>query len=281
QGTMRLVLVAEEITDTLQAVIEFLNQRMIDTDVFGVEICQYRADGAPTCYVPRLVGTPSTEEPAREVAAAEVEEVLAEAMPAEAAAPAAPEATVAAVPATPEEEELQDAVEEDEEEELQDDLSGDVPEEELQDSLDEEESEAVQLQNRLRSLAGDSGLECREGSGSFSVVDRVGIVAAINTTLSTVEFWLAPVYESNPFQVTQIKNDLARVAQKALSERYPSLSAHDALANWEVVVDVLDRLIEVRATATEDSSPTSGGFVGQMSPPPAPPPVPPAPPPAG
>ncbi|MBO0685249.1 MAG: hypothetical protein J2P45_19015, partial [Candidatus Dormibacteraeota bacterium] len=169
QGTLRLVLVADEITETLQAVIEFLNLRMTDTDVFGVEIRQYCADGAPTCYVPRLVGTPSTEEPAREAAAAEVEEVLAEAMPAEEATPpvaeaapaAPPEAPAVVVPATPEEEELQDAVDDDEEEELQDDLSGEPEEEELQDSLDDEESEAVQLQNRLRSLAAESGLECK------------------------------------------------------------------------------------------------------------------------
>ncbi|MBO0683012.1 MAG: hypothetical protein J2P45_07645, partial [Candidatus Dormibacteraeota bacterium] len=205
----------------------------------------------------------------------------AEAMPAEEATPpvaeaapaAPPEAPAVVVPATPEEEELQDAIDDDEEEELQDDLSGEPEEEELQDSLDDEESEAVQLQNRLRSLAAESGLECKEGPGSFSVLDRMGTAVAINTTLSTIEFWLAPVFESNPFQVTQIKNDLARVAQKALSERYPSLSAHEALANWEVVVDVLDRLIEVRATASEDSNSTSGGFVGQMSPPPAPPPA--------
>jgi hypothetical protein len=55
-GAVRLVFVADVIPDELATVIEFLNARMHDTEVFGVEVRRYGSGGAAECFVPRLVG---------------------------------------------------------------------------------------------------------------------------------------------------------------------------------------------------------------------------------
>jgi hypothetical protein len=266
QRTLRLVLVADAIADELRAIIEFLDRRMADVEFYGVEVRQYTGEGGPRCYVPRLVGKVPAEPPAREAAAGETPAVAA-AAPAEPAAEVVPEPAEAAAqglstlqgPAEPE------------------------PEEQASPAAQAEpESEVHQLQERLRSLADEAGLEA-EGSGeSLSVTDRMGTVVALDGRQGTMQFWLAPVQEANPFEVTRIKNDLARVARKALVDRYPSLSAHEALTNWEAVVDILDRLIEVRArtgqppTSLPATSP--GWSVANEAAPPVLPPPPPRPP---
>ena len=55
-GALRLVFVADVIPDELAAVIEFLNARMQDTEVYGVEVRRYGNAGTGECFVPRLVG---------------------------------------------------------------------------------------------------------------------------------------------------------------------------------------------------------------------------------
>jgi hypothetical protein len=54
-GVVRLVFVADVIPDELATVIEFLNTRMHDTEVYGVEVRRY-GGGAAECFVPRLIG---------------------------------------------------------------------------------------------------------------------------------------------------------------------------------------------------------------------------------
>jgi hypothetical protein len=55
-GVLRLVFVADVIPDELRAVIEFLNARMHDTEVYGVEVRRYGDAEAGECFVPRLIG---------------------------------------------------------------------------------------------------------------------------------------------------------------------------------------------------------------------------------
>jgi hypothetical protein len=55
-GMLRLVFVADVIPDELAAVIEFLNTRMHDTEVYGIEVRRYGGRAAEECFVPRLVG---------------------------------------------------------------------------------------------------------------------------------------------------------------------------------------------------------------------------------
>jgi hypothetical protein len=54
-GVVRLVFVADVIPDELATVIEFLNSRMHDIEVYGVEVRRY-GGGAAECFVPRLIG---------------------------------------------------------------------------------------------------------------------------------------------------------------------------------------------------------------------------------
>jgi hypothetical protein len=55
-GQLRLVFVADVIPQELRAIIEFLNERMPNVEVFGVEIRRYNEGGGYECYVPRLIG---------------------------------------------------------------------------------------------------------------------------------------------------------------------------------------------------------------------------------
>jgi hypothetical protein len=61
-GVLRLVFVADVIPDELAAVIEFLNGRMHDTEVYGVEVRRYGATGTDECFVPRLIGATAAAE---------------------------------------------------------------------------------------------------------------------------------------------------------------------------------------------------------------------------
>ncbi len=64
-GVLRLVFVADVIPDELAAVIEFLNARMHDTEVYGVEVRRYGATGTDECFVPRLIGATAAAEIAK------------------------------------------------------------------------------------------------------------------------------------------------------------------------------------------------------------------------
>lgn len=56
-GRIRLVFVADSIPEELRAIIEFLNEKMTDVEVFGVEVRQYtNRESGSACYVPRLIG---------------------------------------------------------------------------------------------------------------------------------------------------------------------------------------------------------------------------------
>lgn len=55
-GVVRLVFVADVIPDELATVIEFLNTKMHEVEVYGVEVRRYGSGGAAECFVPRLVG---------------------------------------------------------------------------------------------------------------------------------------------------------------------------------------------------------------------------------
>jgi hypothetical protein len=55
-GGVRLVFVADVIPDELATVIEFLNSKMHDVEVYGVEVRRYGGGGTAECFVPRLIG---------------------------------------------------------------------------------------------------------------------------------------------------------------------------------------------------------------------------------
>ncbi|WP_405557092.1 hypothetical protein OHV08_24990 [Streptomyces canus] len=55
-GQMRLLFVADRIPLELRAIVEFLNRQMRQTDVYAVELTQYRGDGDLRVLVPRVHG---------------------------------------------------------------------------------------------------------------------------------------------------------------------------------------------------------------------------------
>ncbi|WP_266725053.1 hypothetical protein [Streptomyces sp. NBC_00199] len=55
-GQMRLLFVADRIPLELRAIVEFLNRQMRQTDVYAVELTQYRGDGDLRVLVPRIHG---------------------------------------------------------------------------------------------------------------------------------------------------------------------------------------------------------------------------------
>lgn len=55
-GKVRLLFVADEIPTSLQAIIEYLNEQMRDTEVFGLEIKQFLSMDGLTTLVPHLIG---------------------------------------------------------------------------------------------------------------------------------------------------------------------------------------------------------------------------------
>ncbi|MFD5483527.1 hypothetical protein [Streptomyces hawaiiensis] len=59
-GQMRLLFVADRIPLELRAIVEFLNRQMRQTDVYAVELTQYRGDGALKVLVPRVYGEVAT-----------------------------------------------------------------------------------------------------------------------------------------------------------------------------------------------------------------------------
>ena len=59
-GKLRLLFVADEIPDSLQRIIEFLNNQMTDTEVLGLEIKQYVSGQNQRTLVPKIIGQTST-----------------------------------------------------------------------------------------------------------------------------------------------------------------------------------------------------------------------------
>ncbi|MEV3856980.1 hypothetical protein AB0J38_21950 [Streptomyces sp. NPDC050095] len=59
-GQMRLLFVADRIPVELRAVVEFLNRQMRHTDVYAVELTQYRGAGELKVLVPRVYGEVAT-----------------------------------------------------------------------------------------------------------------------------------------------------------------------------------------------------------------------------
>lgn len=56
-GRLRLVFVADVVPDELSRIVEFLNEQMGQTEVYAVEVKQYRAEGRDDrVIVPRLIG---------------------------------------------------------------------------------------------------------------------------------------------------------------------------------------------------------------------------------
>ncbi|MEU5270631.1 hypothetical protein AB0G77_19245 [Streptomyces hygroscopicus] len=59
-GQMRLLFVADRIPLELRAIVEFLNRQMRQTDVYAVELTQYRGNGDLRVLVPRIHGEVAT-----------------------------------------------------------------------------------------------------------------------------------------------------------------------------------------------------------------------------
>ncbi|WP_260463731.1 hypothetical protein [Streptomyces sp. TRM72054] len=59
-GQMRLLFVADRIPLELTAIVEFLNRQMRQTDVYAVELTQYRGNGDLRVLVPRIHGEVAT-----------------------------------------------------------------------------------------------------------------------------------------------------------------------------------------------------------------------------
>ncbi|MGW7553678.1 hypothetical protein [Streptomyces rimosus] len=59
-GQMRLLFVADRIPLELRASVEFLNRQLRQTDVYAVELTQYRGDGDHRVLVPRIHGEVAT-----------------------------------------------------------------------------------------------------------------------------------------------------------------------------------------------------------------------------
>ncbi|MGW0906215.1 hypothetical protein [Streptomyces sp. NPDC002853] len=59
-GQMRLLFVADRIPLELRAIVEFLNRQMRHTDVYAVELTQYRGGGDLRVLVPRIHGEAAT-----------------------------------------------------------------------------------------------------------------------------------------------------------------------------------------------------------------------------
>lgn len=59
-GRVRCIFLADRLTPGLVRIIEFLNEQMRDTEVLGVELPQFTAQGEAVVYVPRLVGRTTT-----------------------------------------------------------------------------------------------------------------------------------------------------------------------------------------------------------------------------
>ena len=80
EGRVRLLFLADRIPTELQAIVEFLNERIEPTEVLAVELRQYRTPDGPQVLVPRVIGITAVAKSAKNVTVP-YEDLLAEATP--------------------------------------------------------------------------------------------------------------------------------------------------------------------------------------------------------
>jgi hypothetical protein len=189
-GVLRLVFVADVIPDELAAVIEFLNARMHDTEVYGVEVRRYGDTETAECFVPRLVGA---------TAAAETEK-------------------------------------------------------RSQTSLDERlqsaGAEVMDVAERLRVLGEELGLSAVPAANSLRLRDRLGTVVLLYPTYRSLEFPLESLWRAGrEADIAEIRDALQQIAgtSKHVSPKIPNVGCREALAHWEAVVEIVRRLVRIRA----------------------------------
>lgn len=185
-GRLRLVFVADVIPDELRAVVEFLQARMADTEVYGVEVRRYAGDGESECFVPRLVGDLVTSEVERR------------------ASPSL------------------------------DELFGHA------------QSDVVAVRDRLLSWAADHGLQIVSAPKSVQVHDRLGAVTRVYPTFGMLEVPLETVLRAGRAEeAAGVVGDLRQLF-KHVTDKAPNIGCSEALANWDRVVPILDRLVAIR-----------------------------------
>jgi hypothetical protein len=67
EGRARLLFLADLIPTELQAIVEFLNERIDPTEVLAVELQQYRTPDGPQVLVPRVIGSTAAAKSAKRV----------------------------------------------------------------------------------------------------------------------------------------------------------------------------------------------------------------------
>ena len=78
EGRARLLFLADRIPTELQAIVEFLNERIDPTEVLAVELQQYRTPDGPQVLVPRVIGSTAAAKSTKRVSMTYVD-LLAEA----------------------------------------------------------------------------------------------------------------------------------------------------------------------------------------------------------
>ena len=68
EGRARLLFLADHIPTELQAIVEFLNERLDPTEVLAVELKQYRTPAGPQVLVPRIIGSTAAAKGTKRVA---------------------------------------------------------------------------------------------------------------------------------------------------------------------------------------------------------------------
>ena len=68
EGRARLLFLADQIPTELQAIVEFLNERIDPTEVLAVELKQYRTPDGPQVLVPRIIGSTAAAKITKRVA---------------------------------------------------------------------------------------------------------------------------------------------------------------------------------------------------------------------
>jgi hypothetical protein len=194
-GALRLVFVADVIPDELRRIIEFLNGRLVDTEVYGVEVRRYAGPNGQECYVPRLVG-----------------------------ATAKTDAKTVTGPSS------------------------------LDDQFAKAGADAIEVRNRVASWAGEHALPTVNAPGSFQVGQAKtrggqGALVRVYPTFRTIEMPLVTLWEEG--RESEIPEIVSRIQQLAppgrrVTEKTPSIPVGDALRNWNEVVAILDRLLELR-----------------------------------
>jgi len=192
-GVLRLVFVADVIPDELAAVIEFLNARMHDTEVYGVEIRRYGAPGTAECFVPRLIGATAAVETDRRRPTS------------------------------------------------------------LDESLRNAGAEVMDAAERLRMLGEEAGLSVVFAAVSLRLRDRLGTVVLLYPTYGSIEFPLDFLWRAGrDAEISQVRDALQRIAgdSRQVSTKSPNIGCAEALAHWDAVREIVQRLMRLRAETT-------------------------------